>query len=215
VAPTVDIVSDIVCPWCYIGKRRLEAALAQRAKEEPGAEAPVVTWRPFQLNPDLPAAGVERQEYMRRKFGPRLEQAHARLAEMGRTVGIEFAFEAINRQPNTIAGHSLVHLAGMRGVQDAVVEALFRAFFVDAADLTREETLLDVVAAAGLDRNEAAAWLANPEARRTIALEDERARQIGVEGVPFFIFNGRLAVSGAHEPDVLLRAMRESETAAA
>lgn len=212
----IDIVSDVVCPWCYIGKRRLELALELRRTRQPEAEAPQVTWRPFQLNPGLSAAGVARAEYLARKFGTaHAQQIYAHVTAVGREVGIPFAFDRIVRQPNTLAAHSLIRLAQTHGVQDAVVEALFRAYFVDAVDLTDSGQLCDIVAAAGLERDAAVRCLADDAARGEIAAEDGQARARGIEGVPFFIFNGSHAVSGAQDPHVLHDAMNAAQALAA
>ncbi len=210
---TIDVISDVVCPWCYIGKRRLEGALAQWAAAHPEAPAPRVQWRPFQLNPTLPDTGMSRREYVKRKFGDQGAANYARVAAVGKEVGIPFAFDAIERQPNTLAPHALIGAAGELGIQDAMVEALFRAYFLDGRDMTDRATLLEVATNVGMTREQAEAVLDSPEARETAALEDERARELGVSGVPFFIFNGRLAVSGAHPAETLLQAMTEAQQA--
>jgi len=217
----IDIISDVVCPWCYIGKRQIEAALALYAQEIPGADKPRVTWRPFQLNPELPAEGMSRQDYVVRKFGAaRSKDIYARVAAVGAEYGIAFDFDRIARQPNTVAVHSLIALAGASGLQtdalqDGVKEAFLRAYFLDGVDLTRTENLVAIATAAGLDRATVEQCLADPQSRQAVGEEDQRARAIGVEGVPFFIFNGKLAVSGAQGPEALLDAMRQAETAVA
>jgi predicted DsbA family dithiol-disulfide isomerase len=210
----IDVVSDVVCPWCFIGKRRLEGALARYAKERPDAPAPTITWRPFQLNPGLPPEGMARADYIARKFGPRGGAVYDRVSAVGSEVGIAFAFDRITRQPNTLAAHSLIELAGAHGRQGEVKEAFFRAYFLDGVDLTVRENLVAVAASAGLDRATAEAWLDDPQAREATAAEDARAREIGIEGVPFFVFNGRLGVSGAQPAEVLLDAMKQAESAA-
>lgn len=217
----IDIISDVVCPWCYIGKRQIEAALALYAQQNPGADGPSLTWRPFQLNPQLPAEGMSRQDYLTQKFGAaRAQDLYVRVAAVGAELGIAFAFERIARQPNTVAAHSLIALAGAEGprvdgLQDRVKEAFLQAYFVDGVDLTRTENLVAIATAAGLDRAQAERCLADPRSRRAVEQEDRRARAIGVEGVPFFIFNGKLAVSGAQGSAALLDAMRQAETAVA
>jgi len=209
---SIDIISDVVCPWCFIGKRRLESALRLYRERNPGSPEPKVTWHPFQLNPDLPAEGVDRDEYVKRKFGAdRAGQVYGRITAVGKQVGIPFDFTKLTRQPNTLAAHSLIALAIDSGQQDAMVEALFRAFFLEGKDLTSADTLADVAAGAGLDPGEVKAFLASENARAHIEAEDKQARKIGVEGVPFFIFNKRIAVSGAQDPGVLLDAMLEAE----
>ena len=205
----IDIISDVVCPWCFIGKRRLEAAL-KLYRERGGAE-PQVTFHPFELNPDLPREGIARSEYIAKKFGPRGYSAHERLVHAGAQLGIPFAFDRIQRQPNTLAAHALIERAREAGVQGAVKEALMKAFFVDGLDLADGATLARVAAEAGLDGKDAEAAVADEALRAAVAGEEERARAMGVQGVPFFIFNRRLAVEGAQPPDVLLEAMLEAE----
>ena len=208
----IDVVSDVVCPWCYIGKRRLEAALGLYRERNPDAPAPVVTWHPFQLNPDMPEEGIARDEYVKRKFGPeRAKTVYSRVAAVGGQVGIPFAFDKVVRQPNTLAAHSLIALASDSGRQDAAVEAFFRAYFLDGRDLTSADTLAEIALDAGLDADDIKALFASREAQAHIEAEDKQAREMGVEGVPFFIFNHRLAVSGAQEPEALLEAMLEAE----
>jgi len=217
----IDIISDVVCPWCYIGKRQIESALAQYAQQNPGAAPPSVTWKPFQLNPQLPAEGMSRKDYVVQKFGAaRAKDVYARVTAVGAEHGIAFAFDKIVRQPNTVAAHSLIALAGTMGtpadgLQGRVKEAFLHAYFLDGVDLTRTENLVAIATAAGLDRAKAEQCLADPQSRLAVEKEDQRARAIGVEGVPFFIFNGKLGVSGAQGPGALLDAMRQAETAVA
>jgi predicted DsbA family dithiol-disulfide isomerase len=205
----IDIVSDVVCPWCYIGKRRLEAALALYRQR--GAPEPHITYHPFELNPDIPREGIPRADYIAKKFGPRGYSAHDRLVHAGAQLGIPFAFDKIERQPNTLAAHALIECARLHGVQPAVKEALMKAYFVDGLDLTDARTLVRVAEQAGLDRKEAEAAIADEDLRRRVNEEEEKARQMGVQGVPFFILNKRLAVEGAQPPEVLLEAMLEAE----
>ena len=210
----IEIVSDVVCPWCYIGKRRIEAALKLYARDNPGAEKPTVTWRPFQLNPDMPPAGLPRAEYRRAKFGSveRSRQLDARVAAEGRGEGIEFALERIERTPNTFAAHQLIDLAQERGAGGAVVDALFRAYFEQARDTGDREVLLGIAADAGLPRAEVEArWADAAQARRMARLE-ESMKQLGISGVPTFIFERKLSVSGAQAPEALAAAMREAAT---
>ena len=217
----IDIISDVVCPWCYIGKRQIEAALALYAQRNPGAEKPHVAWRPFQLNPQLPVEGMSRQDYVVQKFGAaRSKDIYARVAAVGVEYGIAFAFDKIARQPNTVAVHSLIALAAAAGphadeLQGRVKEAFLQAYFLNGVDLTKTENLVAIATAAGLDRAKVEQCLVDPQSRQAVEQEDQRARAIGVEGVPFFIFNGKLAVSGAQGPQALLDAMRQAETALA
>lgn len=209
---TINVVSDVVCPWCFVGKRRLEAAIELYKQRFPNRPEPVVTWWPFQLNPEMPVAGVDRAVHMAKKFGKaQLEQAHQRLAGIGNDVGIPFDFEAAKRQPNTLAAHSLIELAAGHGLQDEMAEALFQAFFVDGADLTNNAVLIDIAVRAGLPGETVEIALANAGMREHVTAQDRQARELGVTGVPFFIFNSRLAVSGAQEPESLLGAMIEAE----
>lgn len=212
---TIDIVSDVVCPWCFVGKRKLATALDLYAKERPDAPAPRVTWRPFQLNPQMPREGMLRSEYVQRKFGRSGPDVYARVSQAGKTVGIDFAFDRIVRQPNTLAPHVLVALAAEHGKQDEVVDALFHAYFLEGRDLTDAAVLTEVATGTGLPRDAVVSCLADEQARSAVAREDEQARELGVSGVPFFIFNGRYAVPGAQDPQVLLQAMLQSETESA
>jgi len=210
-ALSIDIISDVVCPWCFIGKRRLEAALALYRARKPAAAAPQVTYHPFELNPDVPREGIARADYIAKKFGARGYGAHDRLVQAGKPLGIAFAFDRIARQPNTLAAHALIESARRHGVQGAMKEALMQAFFVDGLDLTDTATLARIAAGAGLGREEAESAIADEELRRAVAEEEENARRMGVQGVPFFIFNNRLSVEGAQPPEVLLDAMLEAE----
>src|SRR5438067_2379962 len=156
----IDVISDVICPWCFIGKRRLEKAVAAFGREQVR-----VRWHPFQLNPRIPKEGMNRPEYRTAKFGSweRSLALDAQVAEAGRGEGIPFAFDRIMRTPNTLDAHRLIGLADTEGVQDAVVEALFRAYFTNGRDISSRQTLLDVVAEAGLDRNQAEALLESEE----------------------------------------------------
>src|SRR5262249_10162055 len=131
----IDVISDVVCPWCYIGKRRLERALELFDGGRGGESAVQVQWLPFQLNPHLPPDGTERSEYVARKFGARAKDIYMRVADVGRSVGIDFAFDRIARQPNTVSAHQLIALAGLHAKQDDMVETLFRAYFLEGVDL--------------------------------------------------------------------------------
>ncbi len=215
-ALTIDVVSDVVCPWCYIGKRRLEDALAQLRAADP--DLPVqVRWHPFQLNPDLPPAGKDRRQYLEQKFGgpARAKEIYARVEAAGTTVGIPFDFAAIERQPNTLDAHRLLAWAQTRheGDADALVELLFKAYFIDGLYLGDRDVLVDRAEAAGYDANDARTFLASAALGAETADADRRAREMGVSGVPFFIFDGKTAVSGAQEAATLLEAIRQARTA--
>ena len=170
-------------------------------------------WLPFQLNPDLPAEGISRKAYIERKFGPGGARNYARVAAVGKEVGIDFDFDAISVQPNTVNAHRLMHYGATREREDAVAESLFRAYFLEGAVITDLKTLADVGERAGLDRAALEAYLASDEGRDEVLSGDLEARRAGIGGVPFFIFNRRVAVSGAHDPETLLGAMDEARKA--
>jgi predicted DsbA family dithiol-disulfide isomerase len=200
---TIDVISDVICPWCYIGKRRLEKALALASP----AEA-LVRWHPFQLNPQMPKAGVSRREYRTNKFGSweRSLALDAQVAEAGRGEGIGFAFDRMERTPNSFDAHRLIQLAAHVGVQDAVVEGLFQAYFTDGRDLADVGTLLDIAGEAGLERDRAQTLLAGDEGIDEIRAAEEQARRAGVQGVPLFVVNESVVLSGAREPKEFLAA---------
>jgi predicted DsbA family dithiol-disulfide isomerase len=203
---TIDVISDVICPWCYIGKRRLEKAIAALDGQVK------VRWLPFQLNPTMPKEGISRREYRTKKFGSweRSQELDAKVVAVGETEGIHFAFDRIERTPNTLDAHRLVWLAGTEGVQDAVMEALFRAYFTDGRDISNRQTLLAVVAEAGLDSRKTENVLNGDDGLEAIKEAGEQARRLRVEGVPFFIVNGKLALSGAQQPDAFLAAFRQA-----
>jgi predicted DsbA family dithiol-disulfide isomerase len=204
----IEVISDVICPWCYIGKRRLEKAIATLD----GLHEVRVRWLPFQLNPSMPKEGVSRREYRTRKFGSweRSLELDATVAKAGATDGIHFAFNQIERTPNTLDAHRLIWIADQRGVQDAVVEALFSAYFTDGLDISNRQVLVDVVAEAGLNQAKAKAVLSSDDGLEAIKAANEQARRFRVEGVPFFIVNDKLTLSGAQQPDVFLAAFREA-----
>jgi predicted DsbA family dithiol-disulfide isomerase len=208
----IDVISDVVCPWCYIGQRRLVEALARLPHDDDARRAPI-RWHPFQLNPDLPRQGVPRKTYLEDKFGgpERAAQIYARVAAAGATVGIPFAFERILRQPNTRDAHRLIAWAQERGDASDLVDRLFRAYFIEGRGIGEHEVLATIAGEAGFDSAAARSYLDSDEGADAIALMDERAREIGVQGVPFFIFNQHIAVSGAQEPDVLLDAIAQAK----
>lgn len=208
---TIDVVSDVICPWCFIGKRRMEKALAQLA----GEVDVEVGWLPFQLNPDMPVAGVARAEYRTAKFGS-IEKSRAldaRVAAEGAGEGIVFAFERMERTPNTFAAHQLIDLAQEEGAGAGVVEALFSAYFLEARDIGDREVLLGIGKAAGIGRGLIEArWADKVEAQR-VAKEERSMRDLGISGVPTFIIADRYGVSGAQPPEVLVQAIREAAEA--
>ena len=211
----IDVLSDVVCPWCFIGKRRLEAALAMLRSTRPEIDA-VVSWHPFQLNPQLPREGADRRSHREAKFGgaAQVEAIDARLAAVGASSGIEFRFDAIVRQPNTFDAHRLVSWAQSQADAGPLVERLFEAFFVAGRDVGDRAELAQIAAEAGLDRAAAASMLDSDAFADRVAATESRARELGVGGVPFFIINERVAVSGAQEPAHLREAIEQSLIAA-
>jgi predicted DsbA family dithiol-disulfide isomerase len=211
----ITIFSDVVCPWCLVGKRRLEGALAQLGM----GERVETEWLPFELNPDMPPEGMERAAYRARKFGAaRGAELDAQMTALGREEGIAFAFDRQERTPNTRKAHMLIAFASAQGKGPAVAEALFRAYFEEGRDIGRDAVLLDVAEARGIDREEAAAALQDAELRSYVLAAERRAAELGVSGVPFFIVDGRWAVSGAQPAAAWVEALRqvaETESAAA
>lgn len=214
---TIDIVSDVVCPWCYIGKRKLEAALAlPEAAQLPPIQ---IRWHPFQLNPDLPEGGVDRKQYLEDKFGgpARAAEIYARVGAAGQAVGLNLNFDGIKRQANTLMAHALIAFAQQSPSNDekntlgnAVKERLLKAYFVDGQFIGDIEVLVGIATGAGLDATAVRTHLGDPATRQAIAQADAQARQMGVTGVPFFIFNQKVAVSGAQDPAALLAAMQQA-----
>jgi predicted DsbA family dithiol-disulfide isomerase len=210
VAFKIDVVSDVVCPWCYIGKHRLEAALARLAVAEPEF-AVSVDWHPFQLAPDVPPGGIDRRLYLETKLGgaSRVREIHAMVEKVGADAGITFDFARIRVQPNTLAAHRLVSFAQRERAAGDLVERLFAAFFTQGRDIGDPEVLANIAEESGLDRAAVSQWLAGDGGRSQIEAMDRQVRTLGVQGVPFFVFDGRLAMSGAHDIDEMVRVIRE------
>ena len=208
---TIDIYSDIVCPWCYVGKRRLERALAQLN----GAVRARTTWRPFQLNPTMSSDGMDRTAYLKVKFGSL--EAFGRMEEQLLAAGVEeripFAFEKIQRTPNTFTAHRLVWYAAQQETQDNVVEALFRAYFLEGQNIGDVTTLTHVAAEAGLDRTETEEFLASDKGVVEVKAEEAVGRRLGISGVPYFVLNGSISISGAQPPDIFVSAIQQTEKA--
>jgi predicted DsbA family dithiol-disulfide isomerase len=192
----IDVVSDAICPWCYIGKRQLERALTMLAQD--GLHF-AVRWNPFQLNPDMPKGGVERAAYRAAKFGSaeRAGELDARVSEAASAVGLDFHLDRIGRTPNTLDAHRLAWFAARRGAQDAAIEALFAAYFTNGRDIGDAAVLAHCGAAAGLDRSEVAGFLAGTEAAAEMLAADQAAREAGVNGVPSFFLDGYGLFSGS------------------
>ena len=207
----IEVVSDTVCPWCFIGKRRLEKALALRPHLDLTPK-----WRPFLLNPEMPPDGVDRALYLARKFGSeaRVRRVYGAIQEAGLSEEIDFDFERIDRTPNSVDSHRLVRFAERRDKADAAVEALFRAYFVDGRNIGETSRLLDVGKSIGLDRMELRRYLESDADVAAIHEENARAHRMGINGVPSYVFNGRMVISGAQDPQVLARMIDAAEAAA-
>jgi predicted DsbA family dithiol-disulfide isomerase len=202
----IDVYSDVICPWCYVGKRRLEQALM----EWHGSVPVNVRWRPFQLNPTMPKNGMDRKVYLEAKFGSldAFKEMEERLLEAGRAEQIPFAFEKILRTPNTFLAHRLIWYAGRQERQDAVVEELFRAYFVGGNDIGNIQTLTKVAEQAGLKQREVECFLAGETGMAEVKTEEAAGHRIGIRGVPYFVFNNMYAISGAQPPETFLTALQ-------
>lgn len=212
----IDVISDTICPWCYIGKRRLERALRLR---------PQITfdvrWRPFQLDPTTPPEGVDRKAYIERKFGSsdKIKPIHNALLKAGEDEGLAFAFEKIARTPNTINSHRLIRWSHSMGVQDEVVELLFRRYFMEGADIGQTKVLAQIAAEAGLDAELVEELLESEADLEKVQHEDSMARKIGINGVPTYLIGGKVLINGAQDAEVLARVIdkvaAETESAVA
>lgn len=209
IAPRIDVISDAICPWCYIGKRQLERALALLAEKGLHFD---VAWHPFQLNPDMPAEGWDRKEYRIQKFGSweKSQAMDARITETAAGIGLEFHLDRLTRTPNTVNAHRAIWLAGQHGVQDAVLEALFKLYFVDGGDLGDVALLTETAVAAGLDRPALDAMYAGDAGRDVVLRGDAAARQGGISGVPSFLMGGYLLFSGALPAEQMAEAFAQA-----
>ena len=205
---TLDIVSDVICPWCFIGKRRLEKALAMLG---PG-HAITVRWRPFELNPAMPKGGIERRAYRSAKFGSwERSQALDRHVEMaGAPDGIVFRHDLMERTPNSFDAHRLMWLAGKQGAQDKLAEILFRSYFLEGKDVGDHAILSDAAAKAGMDAGAVTTFLAGTEGAEEVSRELAAARRMDVTGVPTFVLNGQPLASGAQPPEILAGMLRRA-----
>lgn len=207
----IDIVFDTVCPWCFIGKRRLQQALAMR----PGVKAEL-RWRPFLLNPDMPLEGMERGLYLERKFGSsyRVQRIHAAAVQAGESEGIRFNFDIIQRTPSSVQSHRLIQWAASYGLQSELVEAVFKAFFEDGRDIGELAVLVLLAEEVGLPAREALEFMLSDTGLDEIEEHNGRMHRLGVTGVPCFILDDRYAISGAQEAEMLARLIdisRETE----
>ena len=195
----IDVFSDPICPWCYIGKRRLESALDRFGRRGDAT----VRWRAFQLNPGMPPEGMARKAYLALKFGgnERASQIYEAVGQAGNEVGIPFAFEKINRTPNTVQAHRLIRHAARTGCDGALVEALFQGYFLDGRDLSDDAVLVEIASESGMDADDARRYLASRDDNEEIRAEHDFAVSLNITGVPCFIVAGRYAVVGAQHPD--------------
>ncbi len=200
----LDIMSDPICPWCYIGKTHLDRALAQRP-DHPF----LITWHPFQLNPEMPKEGVDRRAYLEGKFGGKEAaiKAYAPVVEHAEKAGLSINFEGIQKTPNTLDAHRLIHWAGIEGHQNAVVDALFTAYFVDGRDIGDTDVLADIADSCGMDASVVLRLLGTDEDRRDIVDRDAAARGMGITSVPTFIVASQHAVPGAQPTELWLKVL--------
>ncbi|WP_205963389.1 DsbA family oxidoreductase [Roseicella aquatilis] len=198
----IEIVFDLVCPWCFLGIRRLRRMLRSR----PDVVAELI-WRPFLLNPDLAPQGVPRQEYLVRKFGgeERARRLHGTIADLGRAEGLDFRFDRIRRVPHSLDAHRLVRWAGRFGLADAMVETLFESYFMDGTDIGDAAVLAGIAGRLGLEAPAARRFLATVAEVEAVHADNLRAHRLGINGVPCFVVAGRHAIAGAQEPEVLER----------
>lgn len=204
-ALTIDIVSDVVCPWCYIGKRNLEAALAEAPTQDVE-----IRWRPYQLDATIPREGIARRAYLERKFGQRVHAIYTRVAEAGRQAGIDFAFDRIERSPNTLDAHRLIRWSQSAGKQNEMVERLFRAFFLEGRDVGDRAFLVEAAAEIGMDAQAVQRLLEGDADKESVREEIATAQRLGVTGVPFFIFAGQFGMPGAQPAEVLANAIAKA-----
>ena len=194
----IDIYSDPVCPWCFIGKRRLERALAQRPEK-----GTTVRWRAFQLNPDMPQEGIARSRSLTLKFGgeARAQILYENIRKVGASVGIDFAFDKISRTPNTIQAHRLIRFANGTPYENILIERLFIRYFVEGGLLDNTDDLVQVAVESGLPESDVSSYLSGDVNLVEVQQEDSAARRLGIQGVPCFIINNQYALSGAQEPE--------------
>ena len=204
----IEIWSDVVCPWCYIGKRRLERALG----EFEHADEVEVTWRSFQLNPDAPATAVPTLDYLAQRFGPQAQGMTARVAEMGKGEGLTLDF-ASSLTVNTLEAHRMLHLAADLGIGDAASERLLRAHFTEGADVSDPETLTKLMTEAGADEARVREVLAGTEYADAVQADIDMARRLGANGVPFFVIDRKYGISGAQAAETFLHALRTAYAA--
>jgi predicted DsbA family dithiol-disulfide isomerase len=205
---TIEVISDAICPWCWVAKRRLDRVIAALVPDVTAS----VTWRPFELNPDLPKAGLDRRAYRSAKFGSwrRSQALDAQVAAAGRPEGLMFNHDKMERTPNTVDAHRLIRLAGQQGKQDGVIEGLFAAYFNEGRDIGDPAVLTDIGTSAGLDRTRIVAMLASDEGLAEVRSELQRAQDLGVSGVPTVLIDGAPLFSGAIRAELMEAELRNA-----
>ena len=206
----IDTIFDTVCPWCFIGERRLQAALSQR----PSLNV-VRRWRPFLLNPDMPSDGMERQAYLYGKFGSaaRIQRVYGAISDAGQSEKIPFAFDSIVRTPNSVDSHRLVMFSEAIGAVGQVVDALFQAYFSNGEDIGDRDVLMEIGGRCGIDSEKLSRYFDSGADVDTVHAENGAFHRLGINGVPAYIFNGTFVVSGAQEPQILVRALDAASVA--
>ena len=208
----IEIFSDVVCPWCYIGKRRLDAVL-----DTPIGDGVTLRWRPYQLYPNLPAEGMDRARYLKARYGDDTDRARVprRIEAEAEAVGLAFDFAAIGRMPNTFQAHRLLEFAGSQGAQHELAEALFADYFCNGKDVGDTQVLAETAEAVGLDGAQAHAYLAGTDGADAVRAQLARAAETGVSGVPCYLLAGRFALPGAQTPEVMAQFIERAKTLAA
>lgn len=204
----IDVYSDVICPWCYLGKKRLETALIDSGNMGKAE----VHFLPYELNPATPMEGLDHKKHLAEKFGGThvLDQAHARLTALGKEVGIDYRFDAIERTPNTFNVHRILWLAEKEGKGNEAHNAFFKAYFSEGKDLGNPKTLVEVAVSAGLDKSKVEDLLKGNEFEQEVRGAEEKAYGIGVNGVPFFVFNDKFAISGAQDVKTFVKALEKA-----
>jgi predicted DsbA family dithiol-disulfide isomerase len=205
----IEVYSDVVCPWCFVGKRRLERALETAGY----AQQAHIAWRPFQLNPTMPKEGMDRRVYLEAKFGgaeARLAMQE-RVAKAGEADGLVFAFDRIERTPNTFDAHRLIWFAGQQGCQNEIAEALFQSYFTKGREIGHLDSLAEIASDCGIDREEAKRFLASDRAVQEVRAEEATGHRLGIRGVPYFVLNGSISISGAQPPDIFVSALQQAK----
>ena len=202
----IEVYSDVVCPWCYVGKRRLERALS----DSKDLVQPAITWRPFQLNPTMPKEGLERTAYLEAKFGSldAFRQMEEHVLAAGAEEQIAFAFGKIVRTPNTFLAHRLIWYAGQEGCQNAIVDSLFKGYFEEGVDIGSLSVLAQLAERAGL---KAAPFFEGQDGTAEVKAEESAGHRLGIRSVPYFLLNGTYALSGAQPPDRFVAAFKKVE----